>query len=148
MGIRLVGNNYLEWLRNLYAVLESRKNIFVLQEQYPPVDQAEARARWMVADSEVRGLIVESMIHTWQEHMGCLETAMEMVNYLDLLFLSQLTLAQRSKIGVLQCSNGSTSGEKPNLIDAISFVLQRKKQIKKMGLHNLANKVKRKYIVG
>ena len=59
-----MGNHNKDWKGNLSIALECEENKLVLEEQCPPIAWVKARARWMMANSEVHCLIVNSMIHT------------------------------------------------------------------------------------
>ncbi|XP_073133349.1 uncharacterized protein [Henckelia pumila] len=93
---QLVGENYIDWKRNLIIVLTAEKHKYVLTEQCPSMPTAESTTaqmqaydKWVRSDEMARCYILGSISNVLQQKHQNMETAVKIMESLQEMFEHQ-----------------------------------------------------------
>ncbi|KAK6139022.1 hypothetical protein DH2020_027233 [Rehmannia glutinosa] len=102
---QLVGENYIDWKRNIMIVLTQEKLKFVLTDPCPTVPTAESSAeqketydKWTHSDEMARCYILWSISNVLQQKHQSMSTATEIIKSLRKMFDHQRWLARQAAI--------------------------------------------------
>ncbi|XP_075491014.1 uncharacterized protein LOC142529475 isoform X1 [Primulina tabacum] len=102
---QLVGENYIDWKRNLLIVLTAEKHKFVLNEPCPSVPTAESTVaqkqaydKWISSDEMARCYILGSISNVLQQKHQNMDTATKIMESLQEMFEHQGRQARQAAI--------------------------------------------------
>ncbi|XP_075515579.1 uncharacterized protein LOC142550225 [Primulina tabacum] len=102
---QLVGENYIDWKRNLLIVLTAEKQKFVLNEPCPSVPTAESTVaqkqaydKWISSDEMARCYILGSISNVLQQKHQNMDTATKIMDSLQEMFEQQGRQARQAAI--------------------------------------------------
>ncbi|KAI3471446.1 hypothetical protein Pfo_031193, partial [Paulownia fortunei] len=102
---QLVGENYIDWKRNLMIVLTAEKHKFVLTEPCPAIPTVESTAeqkaaydKWIHSDEMARCYILGSISNVLQQKHQNMETASDVMESLREMFEHQGRQARQAAI--------------------------------------------------